>query len=172
MNKITRIKEGAMRCSDTVIQRTPQWVNTEGLYMPSKLRAADMTYQQALRGLCAKSGGAVAVCRACPAPCPMGRQCIRLEDEGRTMEPVKIVSPAPVDPPPKAMQKAAFRVNLRKLLAEAGLSQHKFAAQIDVKPQTVSSWNVGNSFPTPALLERVCTALGVSREQILRGESA
>ena len=50
------------------------------LYMPERRAASEMTLAQVKRGLCARAGGDVAVCRACPARCAFGRQAIRLED--------------------------------------------------------------------------------------------
>lgn len=52
---------------------------TESLYVPVRVPAKEMTAEQAARGLCAKSGGKVTVCKACPAPCAFGRRMIELE---------------------------------------------------------------------------------------------
>ncbi len=49
--------------------------------LPENVPAAQMTLQEARRGLCWRSGGDVRVCRECRAPCAFGQRVMDLTKE-------------------------------------------------------------------------------------------
>lgn len=69
-----------MRKIDIHVDSNPYDVRTWSMYMPERKQAAEMTTAQLKLGLCCKSRGAVEACRACPAPCGIGKELIRRED--------------------------------------------------------------------------------------------
>lgn len=54
------------------------------------------------------------------------------------------------------------RLRLRKLL-----TQQQLAKQINVRYQTVGSWEAGTSRPRPDAMRRLCEALGVTPDELL-----
>lgn len=170
--KPAHVKEGPMRCSDTLIQYTPDSVRTTEMYMPSKMKSSQMTYRQARRGLCAKSGGEVAVCRLCPAPCPMGSQCMRLEDDGRTEDPSEETNVQTIPERAEEATLSVFQRNFRDKLAHVGITQKAFAERLGVTQHTIVRWKHGNNIPRGKMLERLCEALGVSVDWMLGKDGA
>ncbi len=52
----------------------------------------------------------------------------------------------------------------------ARMTLEEVAERLDIVRQTVSSWEVGNSFPGPENLKAVCVIYGVSADWVLRDE--
>lgn len=117
------------------------------LYMPERRAASEMTLAQVKRGLCARAGGDVAVCRACPARCAFGRQAIRLEDmppeareaqetaegarpEGKTMRGIMRAADA------ERRRRKAMRMAEVRRLEEKGLEAAEICRQVGISMQT------------------------------------
>lgn len=74
---------------------------------------------------------------------------------------------------PEAMSKQEFGRRLQKLLHDRNWSQADLVREVEAKTGTkmgrdaVSTYINGRSFPTPASLNLLCKAFGLSREEIL-----
>ncbi len=53
---------------------------------------------------------------------------------------------------------------------EKGLTQAKLAEQLSVSEQAVSKWETGRSLPDPSLMLELCGVLGITVNELLRGE--
>ncbi len=63
-----------------------------------------------------------------------------------------------------------FRIQLRRIRRERGLTQREFAGRLEVAPQTVSKWERGLSMPDENTLLRIAGELGVSFPSLFGGE--
>lgn len=159
----------------------PGWVKTPELYMPSRTPSSAMTLQQARRGLCHKSGGNLDACRVCPSPCPMGKRCMELVDNGESWEaspvtrpekPVKPVKPAKEEKP-KVKARAAkrgmdgFADRLRTAFENKGISQSELARRIGSKQSSVSCWLKTGAIPPVPIVADICRTLEISADWLL-----
>ena len=71
-----------MRSDDIHMEFTPADVKTHDMYVPPNKPVEDMTVEQLVRGMCAKSRMYLSACLACPARCSFGRELIRRVDGG------------------------------------------------------------------------------------------
>lgn len=60
-----------------------------------------------------------------------------------------------------------FGKRLKALRSAAGLSQKKLAEIIDVSQQTVGSWEVDRSSPSPEMISRIASALSIDANTLL-----
>lgn len=60
---------------------------------------------------------------------------------------------------------------IKELREDLGIYQQQLANMLDVKQVTVSSWEVGNSFPTVPTLLRLSKIFGCSIDYIVGNES-
>ena len=68
-----------MRLDDiSPAQQVPTSHYTPELYMPTRMRASQMSLKLAKRGMCPKSGGNPHVCAECPAACSIGKRVLEL----------------------------------------------------------------------------------------------
>lgn len=76
-----------MRDTDAIMQAAgPVYHRTDTMYMPVKrdVPVEEMTSEQLRRGLCYKSGGSLAACRACPGDkCRVARILLEREAAGK-----------------------------------------------------------------------------------------
>lgn len=66
-----------MRTYDIIMDHALADTRTPELYVPSRVRFADMTYEKLLRGMCCKSGKKVSACVDCKARCSCGKEILR-----------------------------------------------------------------------------------------------
>lgn len=165
---------------DTIEVRKPLpgWVKTPELYMPSRTPSSAMTLQQARRGLCHKSGGNLDACRVCPSPCPMGKRCMELVDQGETLQAPSVAIPEkPAKPPepkkPKVKARAAkrgmdgFADRLRTAFENKGISQSELARRIGSKQSSVSCWLKTGAIPPVPIVADICRTLEISADWLL-----
>lgn len=60
-----------------------------------------------------------------------------------------------------------FILEMRKT---KGLTQRELAEKIGISDKTISKWECGNSMPDISYLEQLCSALGISVNELLSGE--
>lgn len=68
---------------------------------------------------------------------------------------------------PRALTKLEFGRRLHKLILERGWNQSDLARAANIGRDAVSAYVNGRSFPTPLMLDRVCKALDVERDELL-----
>lgn len=61
-----------------------------------------------------------------------------------------------------------FQENLKELLYKKRIKQKEFAKMLDVAPPIVNNWLSGRCDPTLYSLMRICNALNVSPDWLLR----
>lgn len=68
---------------------------------------------------------------------------------------------------PKALSKAEFGRRLMHFVAQKGWNQAELARQADIGRDSISNYVNGHQLPGPKALNKLCEALGVTREQLL-----
>lgn len=68
---------------------------------------------------------------------------------------------------PRELTRNEFGRRLMHFTAKKGWNQAELARQANVGRDSISNYVNGRQFPGPKILERLCTALGVDREQLL-----
>ena len=61
-----------------------------------------------------------------------------------------------------------FRENLKELLSHKKIKQYQFAEMLDIAPPNVNSWLAGGREPSMYSFLRICNALNVSPDWLLR----
>lgn len=69
-------------------------------------------------------------------------------------------------------KRRAIHARIKKLRADAGLSQSDLAAKCGVDETAVSHWETGASAPTGSRLPTVANALGVTIDELYREAKA
>lgn len=68
-------------------------------------------------------------------------------------------------------QTQIFGENLRRILKEKDMSQHRFAHLIGISGASVNAWCQGESLPRKSTLEKVYQVLNVSQEELMLDKS-
>lgn len=55
---------------------------------------------------------------------------------------------------------------------EQGLTQRELAEMLDVSNRTVSKWECGSGMPDLSRILPLCSALGITADELLRGKRA
>lgn len=58
---------------------------------------------------------------------------------------------------------------IKKIRTDAGLTQEEFAKRLDVKRNTVATYEMGRSEPSAAVLSLICKTFSVNKEWLLTG---
>jgi len=87
-----------------------------------------------------------------------------------TRQPRHALPPAEEGPAglePRELSKQEFGRRLMHFTATKGWNQAELARQAGIGRDSVSNYVNGNQFPGPKALQKLCDALGVTREQLL-----
>lgn len=59
-----------------------------------------------------------------------------------------------------------FKISLKAARINAGLSQKEVAKKLDKSNKTICSWEKGETFPGPEMIDALCELYGISYDNI------